>query len=56
MTFFKVNTDNDPGLAQRFEVEYLPTYFLLVNGDVVDSHVGGWQSATQIERWINESR
>jgi len=37
---YQVNTDNDPGLAQRFGITGVPTLILFKNGETVKSVVG----------------
>jgi thioredoxin 1 len=36
----KVNVDEDPELAQKFQVRGIPTLYAVVDGEVVDSVVG----------------
>ena len=38
--FVKVNTDEEPGLAQRFQVEILPTFAVVKNGEIVSRKIG----------------
>ena len=38
--FFKVNVDEAPGLAARFEITGVPTLLLFSNGEVRDAIVG----------------
>ena len=42
----KVNTDELQGLAQKFEVDRVPTLVLLKDGNVVDRFLGIQQEAT----------
>ena len=47
----KVNTDEQPDIAQAFRVESLPTVFGLVQGQPVDQFTG-LLSAEQIREWL----
>lgn len=38
--FVKVNTDEEPELARQYNVEVLPTFLVVKNGEVVDKKVG----------------
>jgi thioredoxin 1 len=40
ITFFKVNVDQAPGLADRYGIDGIPALFFFKNGKVVDSVVG----------------
>jgi thioredoxin 1 len=40
VTFYDVNTDHEPGLAQKFGVMGIPTMVLLKQGQEVDRKVG----------------
>ena len=42
----KVNTDELPGLAGRFNVSSIPTLVLMKNGDLVDQFVGLQQESS----------
>ena len=37
---FKVDVDNDPELARKFDIASIPTLVLLKNGEPVSRHVG----------------
>jgi thioredoxin len=41
VTFVKVNTDDEPGLAQQFRIESIPCLVYFKNGVEVQRHVGG---------------
>ena len=47
----KVNTDDEPQIAQAFGVQSLPTVFGLVQGNPVDQFVG-LMSEEQIRTWL----
>lgn len=51
----KVNVDEEPDLAQRFEVSSIPCMVLLKDGQEVDRRVG-FQQAQQLQSWIDEHR
>ena len=38
--FVKVNTDEEPSLARDLQVEVLPTFVILKDGEVVDRKIG----------------
>ena len=38
--FVKVNTDEEPSLARELQVEVLPTFVILKDGEVVDRKIG----------------
>jgi len=40
ITFFKVNVDQAPGLANRFGIDGIPALFFFKNGKLADSVVG----------------
>lgn len=47
----KINTDEEPQIAQYFGVQSLPTVFALVQGQVVDQFVG-LLTEEQIRQWL----
>ena len=47
----KVNTDDEPQIAQAFGIQSLPTVFALVQGNPVDQFVG-LMSEEQIRSWL----
>ena len=40
VTFVKVNTDEEIELAKRYQIEVLPTFLFIKNGEVVDRKIG----------------
>lgn len=40
VTLTKVNTDEQPELAQFFKIEILPTFAIFKNGEIVDRKIG----------------
>ncbi len=44
--FVKVNADEEPELARNMQVEVLPTFVILKDGEVVDRKIGSCQKAT----------
>ena len=44
--FFKVNVDEAPALAQRFEIDAIPALLIFKNGKVADKMVGVQSEAT----------
>ncbi|HEY2901978.1 MAG TPA: thioredoxin [Polyangia bacterium] len=47
----KVNTDEQPALAQRFHVQGIPNFLVLNRGQVV-SQQAGMVDAQQMQRWL----
>ncbi|MGN0076364.1 MAG: thioredoxin [Parafannyhessea sp.] len=41
----KVNSDEEPALAQAFQVMSIPAFFFIKDGKVVDSAIGGMPAA-----------
>lgn len=39
-TFAKINTDEETDLARRYQIEVLPTFLVIKDGQVVDRKVG----------------
>ncbi len=50
----KVNTDEAPDVAQRYEIRGIPAVKLFVNGKVVKAFTGAWGKA-QIQAWLHEA-
>lgn len=50
--FAKVDTDAEPGLAQRFAIRSIPTLVLMQGGREV-KRVSGALSAAQLEQWVD---
>ena len=48
----KVNTDEEPEIAQAFRVESLPTVFAMIQGQPVDQF-SGLLSAEQVKEWVS---
>ncbi len=48
----KVNVDNHPDLARRFDVTSIPRLLVFKDGEVAESHTG-LASAETIESWLN---
>ncbi len=46
----KVNVDENPDLAQKFEVMGIPAMFLFKNGDVIDSFTGAMSKQALTEK------
>ena len=51
MTLVKVNVDENPGVAQRFGVQGIPTLLVVRDGAVVDRSVGA-RGADQLAAWV----
>jgi thioredoxin 2 len=50
----KVNTDQQPDLAQRFHVQGIPNFLVLSRGQVV-SQQAGLVDAQQMQRWLEKA-
>ncbi len=51
----KVNVDENPDLAQRYEVMSIPTMFLIKNGEVIESLMGAMNKQAildKVEKYI----
>lgn len=46
----KVNVDENPDLAQKFEVMGIPSMFLFKNGEVIDSFTGAMSKQALTEK------
>ena len=51
VTLMKVNVDENPGLAARYEIRSIPTILFVKDGEVVDRVIGAVPRAT-LERVI----
>ncbi len=51
MKLVKVNVDESPATAQRFQVQGIPTLLMFRHGRLVDRSVGA-QGAEQLHAWI----
>jgi thioredoxin 2 len=51
MKLVKVNVDENPATASRFQVQGIPTLLVFDRGRLVDRSVGA-QSATELRNWI----
>ncbi len=40
VNFFKVNTDEEIELAQKYKIEVLPTFAIFKNGEIVNRKIG----------------
>lgn len=52
--FVKVNVDESPGIAQRFEIQALPTLLLFKNGGVTNTVIG-LQSEADLRTLLREA-
>lgn len=52
VVFTKVNIDENPGLAERFQVTSIPQVVLFRSGRAV-SQFNGYQNRTQIQEWLD---
>jgi thioredoxin 1 len=50
----KVNTDNEPGLAQAYGAQRIPTLVIIVNGKIVSVTVGG-HSLAEIQKLLDDA-
>ena len=55
MVVGKVDTDEDPAIAQKYQIEYLPTFVLLdAEGNVIDKIIAPANKAA-IEEFVNNN-
>jgi thioredoxin 2 len=47
----KVNTENEPGVAERYSIRSIPTLIMFRNGKVVD-RVSGAMDDRRLQQWI----
>lgn len=45
VTFYKLNVDDNPDIAAKFEVQGIPTLLLYMGGKQIDKHVGALSKA-----------
>ena len=50
----KVNVDEAPGLARRFEAQSIPTLLVMRDGRVVDRQIGAAPESA-LRRWLEEA-
>ena len=50
----KVNVDEAPGLARRFEAQSIPTLLVMRDGQVVDRQIGAAPESA-LRRWLDEA-
>lgn len=53
--FYKVNIDENPSLADEFEVQSIPNIVIFKNGQAVDRSIG-FKSEQQIQEIIDRNR
>lgn len=54
LRFIKVNTQNEPTLAQRFNIRSIPTLALFVGGREMVRQAGALDAAS-LQRWISQA-
>lgn len=54
VSFVKVNTDEEPDLARAYNVEVLPTFAVVKNGEVVNRKIGFIPTA-ELKKVIEEA-
>jgi thioredoxin 2 len=52
----KVNTEDHPNLAARFNIRSIPTLALFQGGHEVARQAGAMRSAADIARWVQANR
>lgn len=53
--FYKVNIDENPSLADEFEVQSIPNIVIIKNGQAVDRSIG-FKSEQQLQEIIDRNR
>ena len=51
VNFYKVNIDENPDIAEKFNVRTIPTLLVFLDGKVVATH-SGLMEAESLEKWI----
>lgn len=49
MPVFDVNTDEDPGLAQKYGIRGVPTFIVFENGEQVETKTGSMSKSQLVE-------
>lgn len=52
LSFFKINAQESPELANRFGIRAVPTFLVLESGEVKGQR-GGTMSEAEVEKWID---
>ncbi len=51
----KVDVDQSPGIAQKYNVRAMPTLMVFRNGEVAAQHVGALTQRASLEKWLNST-
>ncbi|MFG0255083.1 MAG: thioredoxin family protein [Rhodopirellula sp. JB053] len=51
----KIDVDENPELAQRYDISSIPKLLLVRNGEILSEEIG-YMSGDRIQSWINEHR
>ncbi len=51
----KVDVDQSPGIAQKYNVRAMPTLMIFNGGQVAAQHVGAMTQRASLEKWLNSS-
>lgn len=51
----KIDVDENPELAQRYDISSIPKLMLVRNGEILSEEIG-YMSGDRIQNWINEYR
>jgi len=51
----KVDVDQSPGIAQKYNVRAMPTLLLFSGGEVAAQHVGAMTQRASLEKWLTSS-
>jgi len=55
VTVVKVDVDQSPGIAQKYNVRAMPTLMVFRGGEVAAQHVGALTQRAMLEKWVNSS-
>ena len=51
----KVDVDQSPSIAEKYQVRAMPTLMIFKDGAVADQHVGALVQKSKLEEWIGGS-
>ena len=51
----KIDVDQNPNVAQKYNIRAMPTLLLFKDGEVAAQHVGALVQKASLEKWVNDS-
>lgn len=55
VTVVKVDVDQSPSIAQKYNVRAMPTLMIFNGGEVLAQHVGAMTQRASLEKWLTSS-